>query len=214
MTPHLTTLDRLSSATRDLSRFSRSAAGLGSVLGGALCLASSCAHALLPLTPATRLLLATFPFLWILAKELLRRRFYQRLGRIDQPLSRRARLAHLAITLYTIAFSLLVLAAVLPRTRTPATAGYALIILLMPWITWRYLRTTNEYIVGTFLLCQAAVGLAGSHYHTPGLLLTPIVCSLLMILTGLLEHRRFLAAQQTLRDLQSQLTTDPLGQPA
>ena len=43
------TLDRLSSATRDLSRFSRSAAGLGSVLGGTLCLASSAAHAFLPL---------------------------------------------------------------------------------------------------------------------------------------------------------------------
>src|SRR5690606_41783705 len=103
---------RLSELTRRYARFSVSAAGLGGVLGGALVLVTYFVGALVPdLSAPARLSLASAPLVWIVAKELLRSRYYQRLGRVGEARPRADRLWHLAPTAVTPVVSPAILAA-------------------------------------------------------------------------------------------------------
>jgi hypothetical protein len=87
-------LRELESLTRAYARFSRSAGGLGSVLGGALCLLSYFLGALLPLTPALQVGLIAIPFVWLLSKGWLVRRYYQRFGRAEEMQTRFEHILH------------------------------------------------------------------------------------------------------------------------
>ena len=75
-------LDRLEGLTRAYARFSRSAGGLGTLMGGVFCLVVYFTGALLPLTIATRTALALCPLVWIAVKEWLRTGLYQAQGRV------------------------------------------------------------------------------------------------------------------------------------
>jgi hypothetical protein len=199
--PDLDRVDRLGTLTREYARFSRNAAGLGHVLGGAICLAAYLANGLVDwphADGAARLLLALAPVVWIAAKELLRARVYQRYGRVLEPMPAGERRWFLARTAIVVAIVAFVLASTLPafvRAPTLAGAGYLFFVCALPVVAWRLLPTTEEFVIGVFLICQAAVVLGGGSYSLGSQLAAPVV-SLIALVTGTVQHRRFRALER------------------
>lgn len=200
---------RLADLTRRYARYSRTAGGLGSVLGGALVLATYLVGALVsPSGLLSRLALAATPILWIVAKEVLRSRYYQQLGRVTEPRTTSERRWHLAFTLFTAAVSLAILGVILWTSRSvprrllePAVLGYLAYIAAMPLLVWRFMPTPLEFIAGVFLVAQAALALVGVHYQLGDQLQAPIA-ALVLIVLGLRQHREFLALHRELQELQ------------
>lgn len=190
-------MQRLSELTRRYARFSVTAGGLGSVLGGVLVLITYFVGALVPeLSTAARLALASAPFLWIAVKELLRSRYYQRLGRVVETRSRSDRRWHLGFTLFSLVVSLTIIGFVLQsyepsNLRTFETLGYLACVAAMPLLVWFFMRTTMEFVVGVFLVAQAAMMLGGGSYQLGQQLQAPVV-ALALIAVGVRQHFEFL----------------------
>lgn len=206
-------LHELEALTRDYARYSRSAGGLASVLGGLCCIASYLAGGLLPTSPALRIALVALPLAWLLAKQLLARRYYQRFGHVEEQETAAVRRTHV----FCVGVVLLMAVLVTIGTRSwPLGAGklgyLALLWLLVP-AGWFWLRSPLEFFVGTFLFCQAAVSCAGFAYPVVGTaeaaanppmallaLLFPLA-ALLFVGIGVADHRRFLALRERLAHL-------------
>lgn len=190
--------DRLADLTRRYARYSESAGGLGSVLGGLLALVAYVVGAFVPPEGVPgRALLASAPFVWIGGKELLRARYYQRLGRVTERRPEGEHRLHLALTLFTAAVSVGILgffgwrvAVAGTTTLDPPAVGYLFMIGIMPVLVWRFMRTPLEFIVGVFLVCQAALILGGAHYDLWEQPQAPIAAVALIAL-GLKQHRDF-----------------------
>lgn len=200
---------RLSELTRRYARFSVSAAGLGGVLGGALVLVTYFVGALVPdLSAPARLALASAPLVWIVAKELLRSRYYQRLGRVEEARSRADRLWHLALTAVTLVISAAIVAPVLvkawPDVWDLGTLGYLGFVAALPLLVWFFMRTPLEYIAGVFLVVQAAVVLAGGNYQLWQQPQAPIGGAVLLVL-GVRQHLEFLRIDRELERLRAEL---------
>ena len=201
-------LDRLSELTRDYARYSRSAAGLGSVLGGVFGLASYFIGALAALTWWSRAALAALPLVWIVAKELLQRRYYQRHGRVEEVERAGERRLHRFLTAIVAGVSIAAVGWVLrdvivhgPGDRAWwELAGYVVFVAAMPFLVWRYLRTPLEFIVGVFLLAQAAVVLGGGRYELGEQLQAPIA-SLVLVGLGAWEHRSYRKLERRLGEV-------------
>jgi len=198
--------EQLADLTRRYARFSRSAAGLASVIGGSLALMTYLLGALAPPDGwAGRLALAATPFVWIATKEILRHRYYQALGRVREVPSPSAERWHMGFTLFTAAVSAVVVVSVLwgvvmvpDDGPSPGQWGYLSIVAVMPWLVWRFMPTPLEFIVGVFLLAQAAMMLAGSHYALWEQPQLPLAAVALMAV-GLREHREFRRLRASLR---------------
>lgn len=196
----------LGELTRRYARYSLSAGGLSNVLGGALVLAAYFIGALAaPASFGGRLALASAPIVWIVAKELLRRHYYQRLGKVEEVRTAADRRWHLGFTLFSAVISVAVVAGVMaaarndPTTLTdPGVVGYLLFVAAMPLLAWFYMRTPLEFIAGIFLIAQAAVVLAGGHYELGSQLQAPIA-AVVLILYGLRQHLEFRSLQRELR---------------
>ena len=199
---------RLGELTRRYSRYSASAGGLSSVLGGALVLATYFIGALAaPASSGARLALASAPIVWIVAKELLRRFYYQRLGKVDEVRTVAERRWHLVFTLFSAVISAVVVAGVMAAARNnpstladPGVVGYLLFVAAMPLLVWLYMKTPLDFIAGIFLIAQAAVILAGGHYELGSQLQAPIA-AVVLILYGLRQHLDFRSLQRELRGL-------------
>lgn len=199
---------RMQALTHEYSRYSRSAGGLSAVAGGVACLASYFAGALLPPTAMLQILLIAIPLLWLAAKQWLVHGFYQRLGHVEELATPSGRRYHLFFVGFTALVSLLVVGGVLSRFALVGdrpldlrTIGYCAVVASLPMIVWRWLRTPLEFIVGVFLLCQAALAFAGRSYGFGlGTAVFPIA-SVALILTGLRDHRRFLQLQAEMRGI-------------
>ena len=212
--------DELEALTRAYARYSRSAGGLGSVLGGALCLVSYFGGALLPPDPAVRTVLIAMPFLWLGAKLWLTRNYYQRFGRVEEQEKPTERLTYR----FCVGVSLLVALGITvvsligvyrhPDQAPHGLAGYLILIWLLPLAAWRWMRSAMDFIVGVFLICQAALACVGQAYPMIGLangaeatklsliaVMFPLV-ALVMIVAGVAEHRRFQAIRSRLEALQ------------
>jgi hypothetical protein len=179
--------------TAAYSRYSRNAAGLGSVVGGAFCLTAFFLNAAVPLPLAARLALAAGPLVWIAAKELLRRRFYQRFGVVEEKWTTGERMLRRLLNGFIALFSIGVTGEALWLTHfSPSmpVIGYLAFIVAMPFLSWRYLHSIEEWNIGILLLCQAALVLGGSHYGTLFLVLAAI-WSLAAIAVGLHQHKQF-----------------------
>lgn len=198
--------DHLADLTRRYSRFSRSAAGLASVIGGSLALVTYFLGALAPPGGwAGRLALAGTPFVWIATKEILRHRYYQAFGRVREVRSTTEERWHLGFTLFTAAVSAVVAVSVLwgfavapAEGPSPGQWGYLAIVAVMPWLVWRFMPTPLEFIVGVFLLAQAAMMLAGSHYALWEQPQLPLAAVALMVV-GFREHHEFRRLRESLR---------------
>ncbi|HEX5314685.1 MAG TPA: hypothetical protein VFX38_07275 [Gammaproteobacteria bacterium] len=206
--------------TRDYARFSRSAGGLGSALGGVLTLVSYFAGALLPSDSAARLGLIAIPFVWLLVRGALARRYYQRFGHVEEQESTAQRRTHR----FCVAVTLLVAAGITAVTAGEVTTktgadlagliGYLALIWFLVLATWRWLRSPLDFIVGVFLFCQAALICVGRSYpliwltHTREALLMSLIAAmfplaaLAMIAAGIGDHRRFLRLRTRLAELQ------------
>lgn len=212
-------LQELEALTRRYARYSRSAGGMSSVLGGVLCLVAYLCGPLLPSTPLSKAMLIAIPAVWLLAKGLMMRRYYQQLGHVEQqetPLERRMhRLNVVVVVLVALAITAgLATAAWEHQGSLDAGAlGYLALIWLLVLATWRWLRSPLDFIVGVFLFCQAAMVSAGGSYpmvgmtHTHEAMLMSLVAlifplaGLAMIASGIAEHRQFRVLRQHLEQL-------------
>ena len=211
--------DELEALTRAYARYSRSAGGLGSVLGGALCLVSYFGGALLPLDPAVRTVLIAMPFLWLGAKLWLTRNYYQRFGRVEELVKRSERLTYRFCVAVSVLVALVITIVSLigvfrhPDKATAGLVGYLTLIWLLPLAAWRWMRSAMDFIIGVFLICQAALACVGQAYPMIGLThdaeaaklsliaaMFPLI-SLIMIGAGITEHRRFHAIRDRLERL-------------
>lgn len=203
--PPLRDPDRLQDLTRRYARYSLSAGGLGSALGGVLALVTYFIGALAtPDGPWGRIALAAAPFLWIGGREALRRGYYQALGRVVEVRTAGERRWHLGFTLFTAAVSLFVVGAIgwrilVQGAPAPDTGQWAYLVLVtaLPWLVWRFMPTPLEFIVGVFLVAQAAVILAGGHYELWQQPQVPFV-AVVFIAIGVKQHLEFRAIRQEL----------------
>ena len=77
--------------------------------------------------------------------------------------------------------------------------GYLAVVALLPWVVWRWLRTPLEFIVGVFLLCQAALAFTGQAYgFGPSTAVFPLA-SIALIVVGWRDHQRFHRLQVEMR---------------
>jgi hypothetical protein len=200
--------ERLADLTRRYARYSISAGGLASVLGGLLALV---AYLLGAVAPPDGLLgrgaLALTPFVWIAAKEALRRGYYQRLGRVVEARTRSERRWHLGFTAFTALVSASIVGVILwLRLFSDAGAfgwgiiGYLALVATMPVLVWYFMKTPLEFIVGVFLVCQAALMLVGMSYSLWQQPQAPIAAVALMVV-GVRQHRDFRRLRRELADL-------------
>jgi hypothetical protein len=181
---------------------------LASVLGGGLALMAYVVGALSPPDGLWgRLALASAPFVWIGAKEVMRRRYYQPLGRVAEPSTEYERRWHLGFTIFTAVVSIAVVAGVLwvtverGRGVPPAgVLGYLAIVALLPVLVWYFMRTPLEFIVGVFLVCQAALMLGGTSYALWEQPQAPIAAVVLVVL-GIKQHLDFRSLRRDLARL-------------
>lgn len=212
-------LHELESVTSDYARYSRSAGGLASVLGGAFCIASYLCGTLLQLTMPVRVALISFPIIWVLAKIVLTRHYYQRYGRVEESESAAERWTHRAClatsALVALAITIVVANQALTRQAMPAPSviGYLALVVALPVVTWLWLRSAMDFIVGVFLFCQGALAFGGRAY--PGidimhltqstsmswLALTYPLLALALIAAGFAQHRQFQSLRARLEAL-------------
>lgn len=204
-TPDSTTssaVPTLAELTRRYARYSLSAGGLSSVFGGVLCIGIFLLGLLLELTWPLRLTLASAPIIWLLSKELLTRFYYQRQGRVEQRISDGERRWHIGFTAFVGLVSLVIVISVLIGKGlsgvTPGGWGYLIVVALMPFVVWRWLWSSSDFIVGVSMICQSAVFLAGGHYQLDWLGAYLLFAGLLAIALGIREHREFLRLRQAL----------------
>lgn len=189
---------RLADLTRRYASFSRSAGGASSVLGGALVLITYFVGALVsPSSAWARIALASAPVVWLVCRELLRSRYYQKLGRVEEPVSRNDRRLHVGLTVFVSVISIAIVGLFLyvawqepARTLTPAWLGYIAFVAALPWVVWKYLKTPLEFIIGVFLVAQAALMLGGGHYSLGEQPQAPIAAVVLIVL-GVRQHMQF-----------------------
>lgn len=198
--------DTIADLTRRYARFSLSAGGLASVLGGGLAIVAYFVGALRPPDAvAGRVALALMPLLWIAAKELLRMHYYQRFGRVAQVRTAAERRWHVGFTIFTLAVASYVVGAVLNGLPgglwslggNPGLIGYLSFVAAMPVLVWYFMRTPLEFIVGVFLMAQAALALVGRHYGLGQQLQAPIA-GLVLIVIGVKQHLDFRSIERRL----------------
>lgn len=219
-------LHELESLTRSYARYSRSAGGMSSVLGGVLCLIAYLGGPLLPATPVTRAVLIAIPAAWLLAKGWMMRSYYQRMGHVEQRETPQERHMHWFCVAVTLLVAVILTTSIGMTARQHAWSlpdgmfGYLALLWLLVVAAWRWLRSPLDFIVGTFLFCQAAVVSAGGFYpligttHThQGMLMSLValmfpLAALAMIARGIAEHRQF----RELRLRLEQLRGAPAGE--
>lgn len=212
-------LQDLEGLTRSYARYSRNAGGLSSVLGGVLCLLAYFGGPLLHGVAAASAVLIAIPAVWLLAKGWMTRRYYQRWGHVEEqetPAERRTHWFCVGVTLLVavaITAGLGLAARPHPWSLSAGMFGYLALLWLMVLAAWRWLRSPLDFIVGVFLFCQAAMVSAGGYYpligttHTQQAMLMSLVAlmfplaALVMIASGVREHRQFLQLRQRLQQL-------------
>lgn len=202
--------DRLGDLTRRYARYSTSAGGLASVLGGTLALIAYLLGAFAPPSDVLgRGALALTPFLWIAAKEAIQRAYYQRMGRVVEARTRSERRWHLGFTAFTALVSVSIVGVVLwlrvfgEAGELPwGMVGYLALVAVMPALVWFFMKTPLEFIVGVFLVCQAALMLAGSSYELWQQPQAPIA-AVALVVVGVKQHRDFRRLRRELEALRA-----------
>ena len=197
---------RLEDLTREYSRFSRSAGGLAAACGGLMCLLSYLAGGLMPASPLLHTGLVLMPLLWLIAKQIMATRYYQRWGQVEEIETAQERQTRHVFTGFTALASLMIVVGALtgraPLQLTPwslTSVAYVVVVLSLPLIVWKWLRTPLDFVVGVFLLSQAALAFIG---HTYPLWSTAVVfpfAALIMIAAGISDHRKFLKVRAEIR---------------
>ncbi len=187
------TIAEVQGLTREYASYSRSRGGLANVLGGVVGLVIFGALWAFGGNPATAALTVGLTLVWLVGKEVIRRRLYQGFGEAREVWTGQSRRTHqVLVWIFTpllLAFAVWIVAAGW-LSRPAVAVPYLVFCLATPWIMWRYLYTLNEIMIGVGLLFMSAVTTSG---HTPALLgLLTVPCyAAAMIPLGLTEHRQF-----------------------
>jgi hypothetical protein len=203
MSTHPTELDRLATLAGRYASYSRSAGGLSTVIGGGLLLLVFAMNAWMELQPGLRIWLATAPVLWLVAKEVLRRAYYQRAGTaLQSPSATQRRWRFWAVVYLAVMAALInagfLYAAITGGSLAPGQiVGYVVMVALLPLVAWRWVWSVSDFLVGVLLFCQAAVVLGGGQYPPVWMVYVGAV-SLLVIGIGLHEHRDYLQLRREL----------------
>lgn len=187
--------------------YARDASGLGNVAGAVLVLLTASLPRTAFLHWWTRTLVATTPFWWVLIKEQLRSRYYQQFGYVQPRTNVGERVYSLVMVAFAI-FASVVAAGVLitsaAQNSSPVTFSLILsllVLLTVPFLTWRYMRGKYELIPGLFLVFQSASVMStssssmllGSFFQLPAVLVAVV-----MFFAGIDQHRRFLKFKRML----------------
>lgn len=209
-------LCELQTLTQRYARYSNSAGGLASVLGGIFCLASYLLGGLWPHTPWLDYPLVALPLVWVLIKQILVRHYYQRFGHVEEQVDRARRSTYwFSLGVVLLVAIVLTVSVALDHAWTAGAIGYLILVWLLVLAAWRWLRSPLDFFVGVFLFCQAALLCAGSAYPILGTtpargalpmallaLLFPLA-ALALIGFGVRDHRRFLDLSQRLEQLRA-----------
>jgi hypothetical protein len=201
-------LNTYSEVTRQYSRFSRNAAGMGNVIGGILALAAWWIWAHMQDSVTRRTALIAIPIIWIAAREWLRHRYYQRYGKVARLGDHTEMRWRIALTSLTALVCAIILgfsgyfAIARPYSGHPAVPVIWLIIIAgMPFAVWFFFNGAVELILGVSLLSYAAEGVAGMMPHGSADS-TVIFFALLLILFGIREHRLYRNLQKKLESIE------------
>ncbi len=187
------TIAEMQGLTREYASYSRSRGGLANVLGGVIGLVIFGAVWIFGGTPATAALTVGLTSVWLVGKDIIRRRLYRGFGEAREGWADQSRRTHQALmwifTPLLLAFAVWIVAAGW-LSRPAVSLPYLVFCLATPLITWRLLYTLNDITIGFGLLFMSAVTASG---HTPallGLAFVPVYAAVLIPL-GLTEHRQF-----------------------
>jgi hypothetical protein len=192
--------------TQEYSSYSQSRNGLGNVLGGSVGLGIYLVNGLLGPGLLTATLTIGAVVLWLIGKELIRRRLYQSFGEAREIWSPTARRWHIAIVAILALLVIVILSwsIVDGRFYEPRNWPGLLIYAAMPVIAWRYLRTITEFLIGVPLLIACAYTSMGGAFGFWDQLQIPIYAAV-MIAIGIAEHRQFRVIAARLRAQREEL---------
>jgi hypothetical protein len=163
------------------------------------------AGALLPLTPELRTMLVGMPLLWLVVKQWLAHSYYQRFGHVEElttPTERRCRLGFTGFTsMVCLVITISVLGRLAPlgdQSWDLSTTGYLAVVAALPVVVWRWLRTPLEFIVGVFLLCQAALAFSGRTYGFGLETAAFPIAAVALVVAGARDHARFVRLRSEL----------------
>lgn len=138
----------------------------------------------------------------------MRRAYYQRHGHVSEVLSAEERRSHVILTGITALISLFILVSffVAKGTRLAEAsawqqAGYLAFVVALPVLVWFFMRTTEEYLVGVLLVCQAAVLLAGGNYELEWQNAYFPLFAAFAVVAGFRQHSTYLRLERQLRSL-------------
>src|SRR5690348_5270133 len=209
-------LQRLQNLTHEYALFSRDAVGLGHVIGGALVFIILFLLRAHFLHTWEGIFLGATPYIWIVAKEQLRFHYYQFSGQVTLPTRR---WHNLILGILAPFFAMGMVAIIVALKLSPRffqggpialgpvrNATLCLVILLaMPFLTWRYLRSPYEFVTGVYLLSLSAFLLSGNlqigEVFGGGLGIVAGAVALVMILAGYAEHMKFIRLRREIRAL-------------
>jgi hypothetical protein len=211
-TPNQAHLEHLQTVTREYARFSRSATGLGSVIGGIFGLTIFLIGAFSdPPLWARALMVLALP-IWFLLKTWLRNHYYQRHGTALETLDKLGTNVERFVQggIGGIATVMLIACAFLVITNPEKIASLPILnkiaLLAAPLaglLLWRQINTILEFLVVMNLMVQTVMLASGSNW-TWGNQATMLLYSGLLIMIGLVEHLRFRKLEAQLQNLRGQ----------
>lgn len=194
---HLTKVQRLA---EEYASYSVSKGGLANVLGGIAGIVIYLLIGLLGRSIWTTVLTIVLTLIWLGGKELLRIVLYRPFGRAQEKGSEQQRrgqiwVARLFILCAVILWCMFWDGYFLQKISFVQLVIGLVVAASMPWIAWRYLRNTDEVMVGTFLFINCALVCVGSLLgEGPWSWLAAAwmpIYALLLLWRGIDEHRRF-----------------------
>ena len=200
----------LEELTRAYARYACSAGGLAAVAGGVLCIASYLLGGLLPPGAGVHGTLILIPLAWLLGKQYMASIYYQRFGRAEERETANEYNIRRMFVGFTVAACFVVGAGLIAGLQPIGNARWGigsianlLVIVSMPWVVWRWLRSPLDFVVGVFLLCQAALALRGETYALWSSAAVFPVAAAAMILGGIRDHLAFLRVERRIRQLRA-----------
>ncbi len=205
MYPSMRDLAETQRLAQEYASYSQSRNGLGNVLGGVAGLLVYLTGVLLGPGLPTAIITIGLTIAWLIGKEVIRRRVYRTFGDARERWSPVQRRLHIGLTAFValVALGIWGLFLVKGQVGNPRGWPYLAFIAAMPFITWLYLRTPYEFIIGVFLVCASAVTSAGGAYGLSAWYAWFVpICAALMLVLGVQEHRRYAALTAQLRGRQ------------
>jgi hypothetical protein len=211
--PNPQDLERLQTLTREYAKFSKSAAGWGSIIGGTIGLAL---YAIIQYTDPpgwARVLCGFAPILWLIAKQFAQTRYYQRLGAVREqgtmPVWLERVIQGMVIgTMLCILGASIVAWIVKPDSILSIPLPQrivAVVVLLYGIYAARQINSVQELLAAMQMWVATLYILAGQPANPSSIWALPAYSSLLLIM-GIGEHLQYKTVEGQLQKMQRSLT--------